>query len=749
MLPLPNLDDRLFDQMVEDARKMIPKLAPQWTDENYHDPGITFVELFAWLIEMQQYYLNRITTQNQLKFLKLLGLGLNEASIARTDVTFDGIPGPSVLPRGTKLASDGRIFETEERLYLITARIERIIVLSESDAYDYTQANSYQGVTYFAFGPDARKGSRLYIGFDEALPAGKNICLTIKLFEDYPLPYGDKGGSGINLCPSASISWKYYGHEQEVREKPPGWLPLQLVKDETVYLSRSGRVTFSIPGRMSPAKIHPANDKTRFWICCTVDEEGYEISPKVEQILLNTISAAHHNTLSQVLSFSGSGRPGYYIEVNDYLPYYGLNSVQVREADGYWRYWTEVEDLEGRGPDEPCYKITRDESEKTVIVTFGDGVSGKIAPEGSGNIRLISYEQLFAGERFLGRSNGLPNQLLRIGRKVIPRSLILQVGHQIPGTNHYVWEDWTGVEDLDASGPADRHFVFNPDTGEILFGNNENGAVPKASNNDNVCVISCRTGGGEEGNIKENEINKMVIRPPELGKVTVTNLQAAGGGAERETLDEAVLRVRKELKKPYRAVTSQDYEEIVHATPGLRVARVKAIPLYSPGMKNYPQNKAPAQVTVVVVPFSESIKPLPSRGFLETVRNHLDQYRLITTEVHVIPPEYIKVTVHADIVVSPYVKVDPARVLDALNRLLQPLDKKEHTKGWPFGRTVYKGDIYEAINKIDGIEYIKDLWINAEGKGIQKELSGDIKIPPNGLVYSGDHHIEIIRRTDL
>jgi hypothetical protein len=54
-LPVPNLDDRTFDRLVDEARRRIPVYAPEWTDHNVHDPGITFLELFAWLTEMQLY----------------------------------------------------------------------------------------------------------------------------------------------------------------------------------------------------------------------------------------------------------------------------------------------------------------------------------------------------------------------------------------------------------------------------------------------------------------------------------------------------------------------------------------------------------------------------------------------------------------------------------------------------------------------------------------------------------------------
>ena len=53
-LPVPNLDDKTFEQLIEEARALIPRFAPEWTDHNLHDPGITFMELFAWLAEMKK-----------------------------------------------------------------------------------------------------------------------------------------------------------------------------------------------------------------------------------------------------------------------------------------------------------------------------------------------------------------------------------------------------------------------------------------------------------------------------------------------------------------------------------------------------------------------------------------------------------------------------------------------------------------------------------------------------------------------
>ena len=64
-MPLPDiqLDDRRFEELFKDAQRRIPRYTPEWTDLNDSDPGITLVQLFAWLAEMLLYRLNRVVMQ--------------------------------------------------------------------------------------------------------------------------------------------------------------------------------------------------------------------------------------------------------------------------------------------------------------------------------------------------------------------------------------------------------------------------------------------------------------------------------------------------------------------------------------------------------------------------------------------------------------------------------------------------------------------------------------------------------------
>jgi Baseplate J-like protein len=71
-IQLPNLDDRTYDDLVAEGLHLIPTYAPEWTNYNPADPGITLIELFAYLTELLIYRLDRVTDENKAMFLKLI-----------------------------------------------------------------------------------------------------------------------------------------------------------------------------------------------------------------------------------------------------------------------------------------------------------------------------------------------------------------------------------------------------------------------------------------------------------------------------------------------------------------------------------------------------------------------------------------------------------------------------------------------------------------------------------------------------
>lgn len=131
MIPTPKLDDRTFEDIVEEAIRLIPQYCPEWTNFNKADPGITLIELFAWMMEMVLYRLNRVPDKNYLAFLNLMGIRLRPPQPARAVVTFlmsdkgDHVKVRRGTTVSTKPATDGTVitFETESDVLVVQNKI--------------------------------------------------------------------------------------------------------------------------------------------------------------------------------------------------------------------------------------------------------------------------------------------------------------------------------------------------------------------------------------------------------------------------------------------------------------------------------------------------------------------------------------------------------------------------------------------------------------------------------------------------
>lgn len=105
-IPVPNLDDREFTDLVNDAIARIRQLDPEWTDLSVHDPGVVLVEAMAWLTDTLLYRLNRVPERLYATFLNLLGTSLGPPGAATATLEFRRAqPGPAVeIPEGTQVS---------------------------------------------------------------------------------------------------------------------------------------------------------------------------------------------------------------------------------------------------------------------------------------------------------------------------------------------------------------------------------------------------------------------------------------------------------------------------------------------------------------------------------------------------------------------------------------------------------------------------------------------------------------------
>ena len=189
-MPLPDiqLDDRTFESLVSDARRLIPGYTPEWTDLNESDPGITLVQLFAWLEEMLIWRLNQVPEKNYVEFLKLIGIELSPPAPARADLTFTltiagaprpGLPDFSVqIPAGTQVststpdASGPVIFETDTDLNAVGATLQALQSFDSAKYLLLDQSNGLDGKFFLPFGPKPQAAAALYLGFDRIFPLG-------------------------------------------------------------------------------------------------------------------------------------------------------------------------------------------------------------------------------------------------------------------------------------------------------------------------------------------------------------------------------------------------------------------------------------------------------------------------------------------------------------------------------------------------------------------------------------------------
>ncbi len=131
MIPKINLDDRTFDDIFNEALRLIPRYCPEWTNHNTSDPGITLLELFSWMTEMTIYRLNKVPDKTYLSLLELMGLSLVTPQSARAIIQFfpvEGVNKNIEIKAGTQIAAvvseaDDIVFETEKNIKVSNSKL--------------------------------------------------------------------------------------------------------------------------------------------------------------------------------------------------------------------------------------------------------------------------------------------------------------------------------------------------------------------------------------------------------------------------------------------------------------------------------------------------------------------------------------------------------------------------------------------------------------------------------------------------
>ena len=418
-LEAPNLDDRKFNDLVTEAKTLIPRYTHEWTDFNESDPGITLLELFAWMTDIMIYRLNQVPERNYLKFLQLLGIEVRPAQPARADLTFKLVnPGQVdniIIPKGTQVAasvsgsSGPLIFETDTALIALGAQLT---ALQSFDGFGYsveTKKNSQPGQWFYPFGPLAREGSALLLGFDSQLDSftQQQVNLMVYVSTETRKTEGLHCDLDVTTLPvQAALVWEYWDGEQ--------WASLVLDRDETRAFSHSGHIYFRGPGsNIRKATVGQVPTKL-FWIRVRLDTSFYEKPPRLEMILTNTTGALQAVTVLNEVLGASNGRPNRTFTLSQ-NPVVVLDTplsltrtdaskvtvvtvtslwLEVDESgNGNFQPWQEVTDFYASKPDDPHYTVDR----TTGVVSFGDGQHGRIPPATTSTSSIVAREYKYGG----------------------------------------------------------------------------------------------------------------------------------------------------------------------------------------------------------------------------------------------------------------------------------------------------------------------------------------------------------------
>jgi predicted phage baseplate assembly protein len=761
-IPLPNLDDRRWADLVEDGRASIPRYAPQWTDYNLHDPGITLIDLFAWLAEMTNYRLNRIPARHKRKFLELLGFDISGPAPARAPLSFSPPPAtpPFLLPAGSEFEGtdpdQNRIpFRALRDTTLQASAIEAVLVDDGSGTLVDRTHDFMDRFPIEPLGSHPQAGAAFYLGFDALTPG---LPLTIGLlFSD---PGNDRAERSrilqeaaeqaaecqpvttriqctapappapVGLPPhqSAGIVWEAF--------TTSGWTAIP-ANDDSRSLTLDGLVDLTPPATVIPTTLLPA-PFALFYIRCRMTAGAFDAIP----ILLD--AAANAVPCEQAVPV-----------IESFVIKSGITPTGVAPSPG------------------SSVQLTLSASGSGVIQSLAFGA-------GSGpQARVWSYTAPTAGSsgeialdlELVGIGAGLPGQVFVLRQPQADASSVSV--YTLAGA---VWQQWSARNDFDASTRTDFHYVLDAASGTITFGSGERGQTPPA---DCLILVSYRTTFAERGNIAAGAVNRPrqskvngVLLPPAIQaqlQTTTTNREGAWGGAAAETLDRALGRAVevlhaherlldlaqknrtttldqvdgatvRALVAPRRGVNLLDLERIALAVPGTRVARAHAWASLHP---DFPCLDAPGLVTVVIVPEYPVGMPVPSPGLLDRVWRYLNRRRMVATTLEVVGPSYVQVTVTATAAIrtgSSAASVVP-RIVAALNTFLSPLTGGPDSFGWPFGRSVYRAEILRLIQDVPGVDHVVTLSMQSDSGGPQ---CGDIALCPTVLARAGTHQIEVL-----
>ena len=373
VLPAPNLDDRRFQDLVDDAKRSVQQHCPEWTDHNVHDPGVTLIELFAWMTDIVLYRLNRVPERHYVKFLDLLGIQLFPPTAARAPVTFWlSAPQPETVrvPVGMEVATvrtetdDAIVFTTAAELPIVQCSLSAIG--TSIDGADVIRTAELRDGGFLCFSALPKPGDAVLIGLSDPVPScAVNVRLGCVI-------------EGVGVDPTnPPLAWDAWTGED--------WSPCEVDHDDTGGLNRSGDVVVHVPAK-HVASIR-ASERAGWLRVRVVEAEAgqpaYGSSPRITAAeaftVGGTVEAFHGETVNGEILGTASGIPGERFAMlhRPVVPSDRPLTLEVTDGDG-WQEWTQVTSWSDSGPADAHFGVD---------ATAGEVRLGPAVREADGSLR--------------------------------------------------------------------------------------------------------------------------------------------------------------------------------------------------------------------------------------------------------------------------------------------------------------------------------------------------------------------------
>lgn len=679
----PALDDRNYQDLLEELLARIPAHTPEWTHPRPGDPGQTLIELFAWLADTLLYRANLIPERQRLAFLRLLGVSMRSA------VPAQGLVSLQIDDETATQAVAIQARASIEKPVNFETRTELSVLPVTAEVFYKRPLNDDEQGAFASVVPGLQSVYRL-----TTLPTP---YVTTPIFVD-----GTPDLNGFDLM-TQTVDRSLWLALLAPKAALPD-LQAPLVEQIRATLGRSssgGQQLLSIgvmPSITVPALFEDIGPRARIphvWELCTVNERGEPDYLTLDVVADTTVGLTRHGVVrvalpaaSRIRVPSNDVRTNLKAGVGDAPP-------RVDQADRAARLvaWIRVR---------PTLKSVH----RLAVSWVG--------------INAVEIDQRKTlTNRVVAHSTGSADQEWQLpGQSIEAESLVIQV--EEGGRGFQVWQR---IDDLALAGRDAAVYQLDREAGTIRFGDGMRGRIPETGMRIRLAVL--RAGGGLAGNVPPGSLTAITARDLR-GAIVTTKLKVAQtlpteGGADAETLTEAERRIPALFRHRDRAVTESDYQELAARTPGVRMGRVDVLPRFKPHQR---RSDVPGVVSVMVIPFKEDTSlpnPRPDRPFLETVHGMLNPRRPLGTELYVVGCEYVPLGVSVAITVKDGFEgsggAEPgigsgglsresvvAEVREALRRYLWSLAPGGvDGSGWPLGRPVRDRELEVVVARVPGV----------------------------------------------